>query len=162
MSPDYVASALCKFYCNGRFSLASVVFSPRDFFLVCFASLVEKRNHPACTLFRFGCLHFLACKARCEPNVFESGSVPFCVGPSGSLIDVATQAGPNAFIIASSILVPCGHDPAVHFCQLRVGDNPGWMFRRHAKCEQKLRVNLTIASHLEFVTVAYEQEPTDC
>ena len=51
------------------------------------------------------------------------------------LIDVAMQAGPDAFVIAFLICVPCKHDPAVHFCQLRVGDNQCQMFGRRAKCK---------------------------
>ena len=86
----------------------------------------------------------------------------FCVGPGGSLVDIATQAGRDAFVIAFLIRVPCRHNPAVHFCQLQVRNNPCWMFRRHAKCKWKPRVDLTVASHLEFVMVAYGQEPTDC
>ena len=135
MLPDYAAFALCEFYCNGCFLLASSVLSLCDFFPVCFAVLVEKRNHPVCAFFRFGRLLFLACKVRCKPNILESGSVPFCVSPGDSLINVATQAGPNTFVIASLIREPCKHDLAVHFCQLRAGNNPCQMFGRRAKCK---------------------------
>ena len=145
----YAASALCKFYCNSYFPLASVVLPLCDFSPVCFASLVKKRNHPAPTLFRFGRLIFLAFKARCKPDVFKGDSVPFCVGLSNSIIDVAMQAGANAFVIVSLICVPCGHDPTVHFCQLGVGDNPCWMFGRCAKREWESGMDLTVASHLE-------------
>ena len=121
---DYAASALCKFYCNGCFPFALVVFPLWDFSPVHFAGLIKKRNHPACTLFRFDRLLFLAGKARFKSNVLKGDFVPFCVGSSGSLIDVAMQVGPNVFVIAFLIRVPCRHDPAVHFCQLEVKDNP--------------------------------------
>ena len=86
----------------------------------------------------------------------------FCVGLGSGLIDVATQAGCDAFVIAFSICVPYKHDPAVHFCQLGVGDNPCRMFGWHAKCKREPRVNLTVASHLKFVAIANGQEPIDC
>ena len=162
MSPDYAASVLCEFNCNGRFSLASVILPLCDFPPVRFAGLVKIHNHPVCALIRLGCSIFLACKAGCKPNVLENGSVPFCVGSGDSLIDVTMQAGPDAFIIASSICVLCRPDPAVHFCQLRVGDNLCQMFGRRVKCKWEPRVNLIIVSHLEFVVIAYEQEPTNC
>ena len=50
----------------------------------------------------------------------------------------------------------------MHFCQLGVGDNPCWMFGQRAKCNKEPRVDSTVASHLEFVMVAYKQKPTDC
>ena len=90
MLPDYAASVLCKFYCNSRFPLAPVVFPLCDSSPVCFASLVKERNHSAWALFRFDHLFFLAHKAGCKPDILEGGSMPFCIGPGGSLIDVAT------------------------------------------------------------------------
>ena len=90
MLPDYAASALCKFYCNCRFLLAPVVFPLCDFFPVRFAGLIEKCYHYARTLFEFGRLLFLACKARCEANVLEGGSVSFCVSPGGNFVNIAT------------------------------------------------------------------------
>ena len=162
MLPDYAMSALCKFYCNGCFPLAPVVLPLCDFSPVCFATLVEEHNHPACALFEFGHLLFSACKAKCDPDVLDGGSMPFCVGPGGTLIDVAMLAGPEAFIIAFLICVPCRHDPAVHFCQLRVGYNPCQMFRWRAKCKQELGVNLTVASHQELVVITYEQGLVHC
>ena len=36
------------------------------------------------------------------------------------------------------------------------------MFRRRIKHKWELRVDLTVASYLEFVVVAYRQEPIDC
>ena len=116
MLPNYAISALCKFYHNGRFPIAPVVLSLCDFSPVHFASLVKKRHHCARALFGFGHLLFLACKARCKPNILEGGFVAFCISPGGSLVNVATQAGPNAFVIVSSIRVPRGHDPAVPLC----------------------------------------------
>ena len=133
MLPDYAASALCKFYCNGCFPLAPVILPLCDFSPVHFAGFVEKCHHCARALFGFGRLLLLACKAGCKPNVFEGGSLLFCVSPDGSLVDIAMQAGSNAFVIAFSIYVPRGHDPAVHLCQLGVGNNPCWMFGRCAK-----------------------------
>ena len=162
MLPDYAAFALCEFYCDGCFPLASVVLSLRDFPPVHFAGLVEKCNHFVCAFFRFGCSLFLACKARCEPDVLEGDSVSFCISPGGSLIDVAMQAGPNAFVIAFLIRVPCGHDLAMHFCQLGVEDNPCWMFGRRTKLKWEPGIDLIVASHLKFVVVAYGQEPTAC
>ena len=114
MLPDYAASTLCKFYCNGCFPLAPVVLPLYDFSPVRFAGLVKKRYHCARALFEFGRLLFLACKAGCKSNVLKGGFVLFCVSPGGSLVDVATQAGPKAFGIVFLICVPCGHDPAVH------------------------------------------------
>ena len=162
MLPDYAASVLCKFYCNGCFPLAPVVFPLCDFFLVHFAGLVKKRNHPARALFKFGHSLFLACKAGCKPDVLEGGFVPFCVGSGGSLINIAMQTGSNAFVIASSIGVPCRHDSAVHLCQLGIGDYLCWRIRRRAKHKWEPGVDLTVASPLEFVVVVYGQEPTDC
>ena len=147
---------------NGHFLLASIVVPLRDFSLVRFSYLVKKCNPLACALFKFCCLIFLAHKARCKPDVLEGGSVLFCMDPGGSLIDVATQAGPNIFVIVSLICVPCKHDPAVHFCQLEVGNDLCWMFGRRAKRKWEPGVDLTIASHLEFVVVVCEQEPADC
>ena len=116
MLPDYAASALCKFYSNGCFLLAPVVFPLCDFSPVRFAGLVKKRYHCACALFGFGRLLLLACKAGCKSNVFKGGFVLFCISPGGSLVDVAMQAGPDAFVIISLILVPCRHDLAMHLC----------------------------------------------
>ena len=120
MLPDYAASVLCEFYCNGRFPLAPVVLPLCDFSPVCFAGLVKKCNHPARALFRFGRSFFLACKAGCEPDVLGGGSVLFYVNPDSSFIEIATQAGPDAFIIAFSICVPCKHDFAVRLFSLRL------------------------------------------
>ena len=133
MSLDYEASAFCKFYCNGCFPFAPVVLSLYDFFLVHFAGLFKKCYYCARAFFGFGHLLFLACKARCKPNVLNGGFEPFCVGLGNSLVDIATQAGLNTFLIVSSICVPRGHDPAVHLCQLGVGDNLCQMFGRRAK-----------------------------
>ena len=36
------------------------------------------------------------------------------------------------------------------------------MFGRRAKCKREPGVDLTVASHLEFVVIAYGQEPIDC
>ena len=69
--------------------------------------------------------------------------------------------GLNVFVIVSSIRVLCGPDPAVHLCQLGVGDNSCQMFKRRVKRKWEPGVNLTIASHLEFIMVAYEQKTTD-
>ena len=133
MLPEYATSALCKFYCNGCFPLAPVVLLLQDFSLVYCAGLIEKCYHCVRALFGFGRLLFLACKAGCEPNVLNGGSMPFCIGLGGSLVDVAMQAGSDAFVIVSSIHVPRQHDPAVHFCQLGIRDNPCQMFGRCAK-----------------------------
>ena len=90
MLPDYAMSGFCKFHCNGRFTPAPVVLSLCDFFPVHFTGLIEEQNHPACALFRFGRLLFLARKTECKPDILKSGSVAFGVGPGGSFIDVAT------------------------------------------------------------------------
>ena len=135
MLPDYAPSALCKFYCNGCYPFAPAVFSLCNFSPVCCASLIEKCTHPACALLKVGRLLFLAHKAGCKPDVLESGFVLLCVGPSSSLINVAMQAGSDTFVIASLIRVPCKNDPAVHFCQLKVGDDLCQMFGWRAKCK---------------------------
>ena len=135
MLPGFAAFTVHKFYCNGCIPFAPVVLPLCNFSPVCFASLVKKSNHPASALFRFGCSIFLARKARCKPDVLKGGSVPFCVGLGSSLIDVAMQAGPNTFVTASSIHMPCRHDLAVHFCQLKVDDDPCQLFGRRAKCK---------------------------
>ena len=57
--------------------------------LVRFAGLAKEHSHPTCALFRFGRSLLLACKAGCEPDVLEGGSVPFCISPGDSLFDVA-------------------------------------------------------------------------
>ena len=90
MLPDYITFALCKFYCNGCFPFALVVFSLCDFSPIHFAGLVKKHNHSAHAFFRFGRLIFLACKAGCKLDVLEGGSVLFCIGSYSSLIDVIT------------------------------------------------------------------------
>ena len=90
MLPDYATSALCEFYLNSCFLLAPVVLPLCDFSPVHFAGLVKECNHTACAPFRFGHSFFLACKAECKPDVLKNDSMLFCVGLSGSFIDVAT------------------------------------------------------------------------
>ena len=132
---DYAASAFCKFYCNGCFPFVLVVLPLCDFFSVHFAGLVKKSNHSIGTLLRLGQLVFLACEAGCMPDVFGGVSVSFCVNPCGSSCNVATQVGPNTFVIVFLIYMPCGQDLTNHFCQLKVGEDPCWMFGRRAKCK---------------------------
>ena len=72
------------------------------------------------------------------------------------------HTGADPFIIFPEVCVHCGHDPAVHHCQLRVRNDPRQMFGQCVKHKQKPGVNLTVASHLKFVVVTCGQELANC